>query len=365
MHRDVCTNVLTNNIPVRVLYAGEPSGPNYKPNWSTYTLTTAASTFTDNPVTVVQQTQQITSTSSVTSTSITFNAPNSAGNTLILAGYTGGGTVTVTDNAGSNGAAQNNIWQSLYNDAANVFVCYNCQGTTSPITVTIHGTVSGFCIIDALAEISGGVNTVDQTLHGSASAVTTFTTGNINVAQSPSIALVASSLSTQRESTSAPWVDIAGLYVGTPFAGFSYDVLSGTGNTNATLTLNQSANISGYRLFNLYAVPSTISGNAGIAGATVFYSGVNGSGSVVADALGNYSIPNLPNGIYTITPSKTGYTFSPTSSIQNVSANTTGVNFTATAPAIASDAPMIGVLLPVLKARIRIAMAQKNRNSGV
>jgi hypothetical protein len=58
-----------------------------------------------------------------------------------------------------------------------------------------------------------------------------------------------------------------------------------------------------------------ISGNAGIAGATVSYAGTS-SGSVVADGSGNYLIYGLANGSYVVTPTKTGYTFSPTG--QNV-----------------------------------------------
>lgn len=74
-----------------------------------------------------------------------------------------------------------------------------------------------------------------------------------------------------------------------------------------------------------------ISGNVGIAGATVAYTGTS-SGSVISDALGNYTIPNLANGSYTITPSKSTVTFTPTSSNQTVSsALITGVNFTASA----------------------------------
>jgi hypothetical protein len=73
-----------------------------------------------------------------------------------------------------------------------------------------------------------------------------------------------------------------------------------------------------------------ISGNAGIAGATISYSGAT-SGSVTADGSGNYTLPNLANGMYTLTPTLAGYTFSPTSATENISnGNITGVNFTAT-----------------------------------
>jgi hypothetical protein len=88
-------------------------------------------------------------------------------------------------------------------------------------------------------------------------------------------------------------------------------------------------------LASLYAAPTTfsISGDAGGAtdpGATVSYTGT-ASGSVTADGSGNYTIPGLVNGTYTITPTLAGYTFSPASRIETISgANLTGINFTAT-----------------------------------
>jgi hypothetical protein len=70
-----------------------------------------------------------------------------------------------------------------------------------------------------------------------------------------------------------------------------------------------------------------ITGNAGVAGATISWSG----GSTTADSLGDFNTGLLANGSYTLTPSKTGYTFSPVNSAQTVSgADITGVNFTAT-----------------------------------
>jgi O-glycosyl hydrolase len=53
---------------------------------------------------------------------------------------------------------------------------------------------------------------------------------------------------------------------------------------------------------------------------------------VTADASGNYTFAGLANGTYTVTPSKTGYTFTPTSRAVTLSgANRTGTNFTASA----------------------------------
>lgn len=73
----------------------------------------------------------------------------------------------------------------------------------------------------------------------------------------------------------------------------------------------------------------SISGSVGVGGATVSYTGTS-SGSVVASALGEYTIPNLSAGSYTLTPSLNGFTFSPASQSETItSSNLSGVNFTA------------------------------------
>jgi hypothetical protein len=78
------------------------------------------------------------------------------------------------------------------------------------------------------------------------------------------------------------------------------------------------------------AATFSVSGSAGTSGATVS----TGSFSATSDASNNYSIAGLAAGTYTVTPSKSGCTFSPASSSVTVSsANVTGVNFTATCTA--------------------------------
>jgi len=83
----------------------------------------------------------------------------------------------------------------------------------------------------------------------------------------------------------------------------------------------------------------SIGGNCGVAGATISYTG----GSVTSDSGGDFIIPTLADGSQTITPSKTGYTFSPVSSAQTVSgADITGVNFTANLAAVPNGLMMMG-----------------------
>src|SRR5208282_304600 len=81
-----------------------------------------------------------------------------------------------------------------------------------------------------------------------------------------------------------------------------------------------------------YLISGTITPTAGGSGATVTLSGAS-SGTTTADASGNFSFTGLANGTYVITPSHTGYTFSPASlSVTIAGANvTSGLNFTATA----------------------------------
>jgi len=81
-----------------------------------------------------------------------------------------------------------------------------------------------------------------------------------------------------------------------------------------------------------YNISGTISPAAGGSGVTVTLSGA-ASATTTANSSGNYTFGGLANGTYTVTPSRAGYTFSPTSLSATVSgANiTTGLNFTATA----------------------------------
>jgi subtilisin family serine protease len=79
-----------------------------------------------------------------------------------------------------------------------------------------------------------------------------------------------------------------------------------------------------------YSVSGTITNSAGtgISGVTVS----NGTVSATTNSSGAYTLTGLANATYTLTPSLSGYTFSPTSRSVTVNgANVTGVNFTGTA----------------------------------
>jgi hypothetical protein len=114
----------------------------------------------------------------------------------------------------------------------------------------------------------------------------------------------------------------AGTYTVTPTkSGCTFSPAS----SSVTIT---TANVTGINFTASCTAPTfSISGNAGTTGATV----TAGSASATSDASSNYSMSGFVAGTYTVTPSKSGCTFSPaSSSVTITSANVTGVNFTAT-----------------------------------
>ncbi len=92
---------------------------------------------------------------------------------------------------------------------------------------------------------------------------------------------------------------------------------------------------------------NAISGNAGVAGATLAWSdGTNKT--TTADASGNYSLNVSYNWSGTVTPSKTGYSFNPPNrSYSNVTTDQTNQNYTATldSNAISGNAGVAGATL--------------------
>ena len=123
-----------------------------------------------------------------------------------------------------------------------------------------------------------------------------------------------------------------GNYTVTPsLAGYTFSPLS----TSASLTgstFTATANFTATASSGLtYSISGQVSG-AVLAGVTINLTG-DATASTLTDASGNYSFPAiLLNGNYTVTPSLTGYTFSPISAGVIISgADETGVNFTATA----------------------------------
>ena len=80
-----------------------------------------------------------------------------------------------------------------------------------------------------------------------------------------------------------------------------------------------------------YSISGTIAPAADSSGATITLSGVT-SKTATADASGNYVFTGLATGIYAVTPSKSGFTFSPSSQSVTISiSDAAAVNFSAAA----------------------------------
>jgi len=117
-----------------------------------------------------------------------------------------------------------------------------------------------------------------------------------------------------------------GSYTITPSkAGYSFTP------ANRAVTVN-GANLTGVN-FTATAITYSISGilspSAGGSGATVILSG-RSAATTIADSGGSYSFSGLVNGSYTVTPSNTGYSFTPGNQTVTINgANVSGVNFIA------------------------------------
>ncbi len=105
------------------------------------------------------------------------------------------------------------------------------------------------------------------------------------------------------------------------------------GSTSVTLNgVNQTGkNFTATAISSTYSISGTVTYNgSGLSGVTITLSGA-GLGTATTDSSGNYTITGIANGTYTVTPSKSSYTFTPFSASVTVSGtNVYGNNFIAT-----------------------------------
>ena len=118
-----------------------------------------------------------------------------------------------------------------------------------------------------------------------------------------------------------------------PIVALAFDSTTGTAyveyETDAGLVSPVSISEIATAKYSLSGAVRTSTGTA-ISSVTMSLTGTS-TGSTPTDSIGNYSFANLINGSYTVTPTKTGCTFSPTSRPVTISgANVTGQDFTGT-----------------------------------
>lgn len=221
-------------------------------------------------------------------------------------------------------------------------------GVRSLVATVTSGGGSNYFIDVKGAEFSGveSVYAVDQ--YAGQTGNTTPATPSITTTNADDVLYAAFFVNGVTLATPSGWTALA-----SNVATFYYDfwkIVSSTGSYACTTTAG-TTQFDG-SIVALKAAPATapaIVGNAGIAGATVSWTGP-ASGSTTSASDGSFTIPNLSSGTYTITPTLTGYTFTPTSSSKAIAGSSVGpvnfqpnfnrwVNQGIAIPQVSSDAP--------------------------
>ena len=212
----------------------------------------------------------------------------------------GGGSYTATVTVPATGSAYYYVYATLANGgelfSAPIWVsraaCSDATAPTASITAPTAATVSGTVAVSATGSDNVGVTSMTLAIDGA--TVATSASGSVSYSWSTS-----------------------GLAAGSAHT-ITATARDACGNTSATATRNVTI---------AAAAPFSISGTAGTASANV----AAGSASATTDAGGAFTVSGLAAGTYTVTPSKSGCTFSPASrSVTIASASVTGVTFTAT-----------------------------------
>jgi len=117
-----------------------------------------------------------------------------------------------------------------------------------------------------------------------------------------------------------------GSYVVTPSqSGYSFSPSSAS--VSMSSASKSGVNFTATAIVTTYSISGKVSGST----AKVTLSG-SSSALTTTDASGNYSFSGLPNGSYVVTPTQSGYSFTPGSTSVSINgASKSGVNFTATA----------------------------------
>jgi hypothetical protein len=293
----------------------------------TYTVTPSKSGCTFSP-----SSQSVTITSSNV-TAINFTASCTAP-TFTISGSAGTSGVTVT--AGSS---------STTSDASNN---YSMSGFAAG-TYTVTPSKSGCTFSPASQSVTITSANVTANFTANCSTDTQLTSG-VGVAGSVAqnawkyyyISVPAGATSLTFATTNATGdVDIytqfnakptSSSYICRPYTSSGNETCTATSPASGTWWVGVNGYAAGTQSYTITAtivMPTatySISGSAGTSGATV----TAGSQGATSDASNNYTISGLANGTYTVTPSKSGCTFSPASQSVSVSgANVTGINFTA------------------------------------
>lgn len=152
-------------------------------------------------------------------------------------------------------------------------------------------------------------------------------------------------------------------------------ILSGCGSSGGCTVVPASATVSGTTAQGPHCASETASATSGYSisgvvsggtplGVTIKLTGA-GTGSTTTDANGNYNFSAIPNGNYTVTPSRAGYFFSPANIAVTIGgANASGNNFTeAASTGVASG--FSGTVAGAVAQNVTITLSGANAGSAV
>ena len=260
---------------------------------------------------------------------VSFSAPSASGDTIVLFLRFGGATILgVSDNqpGGSNtytsvlGPTQWGVAPNSTDRSAQVFVANNIKGgSILTIAVTLSGSSTHDTYMAAL-EYSGvdPINPINATSVGTGTNGRTPATANVTTTVA-NTKLVATSWDSNESYTSSG----NGTGYTTDVSAGILSISGGSGWSN--LTEDRTATAAG--TWNATASSSPAVNDWIVQMVALTPASFQ---TVVGDANGNYAFSGLPNGTYSVTPSKSGSTFSPPSQTVAVSGNVTGINFTDT-----------------------------------
>lgn len=194
-------------------------------------------------------------------------------------------------------------------------------------TVTPSKTGFAFNPTSTAVSVSGANATADFT---ATSAATTYSiSGTVTGAAGVTVTLSGANTGSVTTGAGGAYTIsglVPGSYTVTPsLSGFTFNP------TSAAVTITAANSTANNFVATAIPVPHSISGTVsgpGASGATISVTGTATATATTA-ANGSYTVNGLYDGSYTLTPSKSGYTFTPTSASVTMSgANVTGQNFT-------------------------------------
>jgi inhibitor of cysteine peptidase len=201
---------------------------------------------------------------------------------------------------------------------------YPGASETSANAINDNGQVAGY-FMDSEFNSHGFIATPTGTTY----SISGTATSNGSPLSGVSVALGGSSSATTQTASDGTY-SFSGLtkgsYTVTPsMSGYTFNP------QKATVAITNKDMTESFTATALYSISGTVTlGSSPLSGVTITLSGT-AKGSTTTNSDGSYSFTNLQKGSYTVTPSKTGYTFSPPNSTVTLNKNVSGLKFTATA----------------------------------